>query len=236
MVTSEEHISYLAQQLNSMQTDVAELQNALQGSATRCADLMVQLFTSESKEDDRSWRRGDSSHVKVESSGDEKHRCDDECCTGVQRLRSDRLQATDMEWREGQRIVHIQDGIAELGWKVMDVTEAKEGRRMELDTRNAGMSQETVDDFKELDRRLYQVLISCTGGEAKNHVCNPERSGFKAWKQMVSHFDPRTGADRSVAYARVTHPVSQSGLTPSGPKTLQSARNIVQTGTRGGRI
>ena len=30
-----------------MQTDVVELQNALQGSATRHAELMVQLFTSE---------------------------------------------------------------------------------------------------------------------------------------------------------------------------------------------
>ena len=84
--------------------------------------------------------------------------------------------------------------------KVMDVAEAKEGRLMELDIRNAGMSQETVDDFKDMDRRLYQVFISCTKGEAKNHVCNPERSGFKAWKRMVSHFDPRTGADRSVAH------------------------------------
>ena len=47
MVTAEEQITYLAQQLNAMQTDVAELQKALQGSATRFADLMVQLFTSE---------------------------------------------------------------------------------------------------------------------------------------------------------------------------------------------
>ena len=39
----------------------------------------------------------------------------------------------------------------------------------------------------------------------------------------------RTGADRSVAYDRLTHPVSQSGLTSSRPKTLQSARNIMQT-------
>ena len=38
---------------------------------------------------------------------------------------------------------------------------------------------------------------------------------------MVSHFDPRTGADRSVAYARVTQTVSQSGLKSSRPKTLQ---------------
>ena len=77
-----------------------------------------------------------------------------------------------------------------------------------------------------MDRRLYQVLISCAT-EAKHDVCNPERSGFKAWKQMVSHFDPRTGADMSVAYARVTHLVSQSRLASSRPMTLQSARNIM---------
>ena len=66
------------------------------------------------------------------------------------------------------------------------------------------MSQDTMNDLKEMDRRLYQLLVACTKGEAKNYVCNTERSGFKAWKQMVSHFDPRTGADRSVAYSRVT--------------------------------
>ena len=131
---------------------------------------------------------------------------------------------------KGQRIVHsIQDGIAVMGRITMDVAEAKESRLMELDIRNAGMSQETMDDFKEMDCRLYQVFISCTEGEAKNHICNPERSGCQAWNQMVSHFDPR-----SVAYARATHPMSQSGQT-SRPKTLHSARNIM-LGTRGGRV
>ena len=46
---------------------------------------------------------------------------------------------------------------------------------------------------------------------------------------MVSHFDPRTGADRSVAFLQVTHQVSHSGLTSARPKTLQNARNIMQT-------
>ena len=45
---------------------------------------------------------------------------------------------------------------------------------------------------------------------------------------MVSHFDPRTGADRSVAYSRVTHPVSPSGITPTRPKTLQASRTTMQ--------
>ena len=80
--------------------------------------------------------------------------------------------------------------------KVMDVAQAKEGRLMELDIKKTGISQETVDDFRDIDRRLFQVLISCTEGEAKNCVCNPERSGFMAWKQMVrGHFYLRTGSD-----------------------------------------
>ena len=54
------------------------------------------------------------------------------------------------------------------------------------------------------------------------------RSGFDAWMQMVSHFDPRTCAFISVAYSPVTHPQSQSGLTSARLKTLKSARNIMQ--------
>ena len=84
------------------------------------------------------------------------------------------------------------------------------------------MSQDAVSDLKETDRRLYQLLVACTTGEAKNHVCNTDRSGLKAWKQMASHFDPRTDADGSVAYSRVTHSVSPSGRT-TRPKALQAA-------------
>ena len=49
---------------------------------------------------------------------------------------------------------------------------------------------------------------------------------------MVSHFDPRTGADRSVAHARATHPVCQSGLTSARPKKLHSARNTCRCGNK----
>ena len=90
--------------------------------------------------------------------------------------------------------------------KVMEVTEANEGRLIKLDVRSAGMSQETVDDFKEIYRRPSQMLVPCTKGEAKNCVGNLERFGFTAWKQMVSHFDPRSGLLR---ISGVTHPVSQ---------------------------
>ena len=57
--------------------------------------------------------------------------------------------------------------------KVMDVAEAKEGRLLKLDDRNAGITQETVEDFKDMDRRLHLVHIACTKGQAKNYVCNP---------------------------------------------------------------
>ena len=77
-----------------MQTEVAELQNALQGSATRHADLMMQMFTSES----RVWRVIEAGD-EATGSGDEKHGCDDESGTDVPRQRSDRLEATIMEWR-----------------------------------------------------------------------------------------------------------------------------------------
>ena len=141
-------------------------------------------------------------------------------------------------WTGEKGSVHsIQDGMAELGRITARQHDESHGCRRSkrqtdgvgLDTRNAGMSQETVDDFEEMDRKLSQVPISCTKGEAKHHLRIPERSGFMAWKQMVSHFDPRTGADRSAAYGSVTHLVSQSGLASSRPKTLWSARNIMQT-------
>ena len=41
---------------------------------------------------------------------------------------------------------------------------------MDLDIKNAGMPQATVDDFKDMDRRLCLVLIACTKGEAKIRI------------------------------------------------------------------
>ena len=112
--------------------------------------------------------------------------------------------------------------------KVLELADAKEGRMAEADVRSGGLNQESVDDFKELYRRLCQLLVECTKGEAKSYVSNPERSGFKAWKQVVSHIDPSTGADRSVAFSRVTHPVNMRGLASTRARTLQSARTTMQ--------
>ena len=53
-------------------------------------------------------------------------------------------------------IVTFQFMVDDNTMKVMDVAEAKERRLIELDSRNAGRSQETVDDFTEMDWRVYQ--------------------------------------------------------------------------------
>ena len=95
--------------------------------------------------------------------------------------------------------------------KVLEIAEAEQGRIAAVSVRNGGLNQETVDDFK--DRPLYQLLVVCRKGAAKNYVRVPERSGFKAWKQVASHFDPRIRAERSVAYSSVTHAVRMGKLT-----------------------
>ena len=112
--------------------------------------------------------------------------------------------------------------------KVVEMAETMEEKITERHLQDAGAKQMVIDDFKEMDRRLWQMLIMSTKGEAKNFVSNPDKSGFKAWRQLVSHYDPRTGADRSVAYSRVAHPVSQNGLISTRPRNLQSARKAMQ--------
>ena len=48
---------------------------------------------------------------------------------------------------------------------------------MDLDNKNAGVPQATVDDFKEMDKRLYQVLIACTKVEAKIRIRRVDADG-----------------------------------------------------------
>eukprot|EP00973_Karenia_brevis_P027757 3826188-Karenia_brevis.AAC.1 len=49
--------------------------------------------------------------------------------------------------------------------------------------------------IRELDRLLWAVIVQTMTGEAWSISNNSECSGFKAWRQMVHHFDPCTGAD-----------------------------------------
>ena len=151
MVTAEEQITYLAQQLIAMQTDVAELHHALQGSATRYADLMVQLFTSEPRV-----RR------VIEAS--------DEATTVMSRLQALETRSTGAMTSAAQRFrgkevtdhkpqawsgengsetftafkMELQNWVGSLHHnmvKVMGVAHAEEGRLMELDIKKTGSSQ-----------------------------------------------------------------------------------------------
>ena len=96
--------------------------------------------------------------------------------------------------------------------KVMDVAEANEGRLMEL-------SQKTVDDFKEMDRTRCSF-----------HAPKEKRRTTYAY---LNDLDSRTGADRSVVYDRVTHTVSQGGLTFQHPRRQKHHADVE---TRGGRL
>ena len=65
-----------------------------------------------------------------------------------------------------------------------------------------------LEDFDQLDRHLWQTLMGSVKGHAKGFVDNPEHSGFKAWKQLVQHFDPRTGGGQ-VCRVRTSDPATR---------------------------
>ena len=232
----EERVSLLAQQVTNMMADVTTLQSELAGSGAQFAELMVRLVTN----DPRIKRIVDASEETatiVSRVQALEARSADTATISHMRFRSKEARDFKPNVWTGETTTNesfttfkmeLQNWVGALQdhmLKVMELAETKEGRITEADVRNTGMSEDTI---KEMDRRLYQLLVACTKGEARNYVCNTERSGFKACKQMVSHFDPRTGSDRSVAYSRVTNPVSPSGITPTRPKTLQASRTTMQ--------
>ena len=45
--------------------------------------------------------------------------------------------------------------------KVLEIAEAEQGHTAAVNVRDGGLNLETVDDFKEMDRRLYQLLVVC---------------------------------------------------------------------------
>ena len=181
MGTTEEQIIYLAQQMNAMQTDVAEPQNAPHGSATRYAKLVVQLVISEPKV------RG-----VVEA--------DDEATAGMSRLqalvtRSICAMTSVAQRFRGKGVTeykpHVWSGerssesftafkMELQNWdgylnddmmKAMEVAEADEGRLLELDvrnvTRNSGRRQRLGEETIPGAHCMHQ------GRSEKNDVCNP---------------------------------------------------------------
>ena len=208
-----------------MQTDVAELQNALLGSATWFADLMVQLFTSEPRVR-RVIEAGDEATAVVSRLQALETRSTGAMTSVAQRFSG--KEATDYQpqtWsgEKGSESfaafkMKLQNWVGSLHdnmMRVMDVGDAKEGRLKEVDIKNCRNVTRKVDDVKEMDTRRTRCTF---------HAPKEERRATYATLK-----DPRTGADRSVAYARVTRVVSQHRLTSSRLKTLKSARNIMQT-------
>ena len=90
-------------------------------------------------------------------------------------------------------MVELQNWVGSLQdnmLKVMEVAESREGRHTELDVRNAGTSPETVDDVRELDRRLASA--HCFARKEKR------RTTFATLKDL----DSKRGSRWSVASIR----------------------------------
>ena len=105
--------------------------------------------------------------------------------------------------------------------RAMEFAETRKGRITEDDVRIAGMSRDAMSEgctsFSSRARKEKQRTMSAT---QRGEVSKPGNR----WSV--------TGADRSVAYSRVTHLVSPSGMTPTRPKALQAARTTMQSWTQ----
>ena len=234
----EERISLLAQQVATMMADVTTLQSELAGSGAQFAELTVRLVTN----DPRIRRIFDASEETatiVSRVQALEARSADTATTSPMRFWS--KEASDFKpnvWT-GEKMnesfaafkMELQNWVGALHdkmLKVMELGETKKGRITEADVRNAGTSQDTISDLKRDGSKAVPASRRVHKGRSKELCLQHRKVRVQSRKLMVSHFDPRTGADRSVAYSRVTHPVSPSGITPTKPKTLQSSRTTMQ--------
>ena len=148
MTSTDEQIVYLAQQAGAMQTDVAELQNALQGSEQRNEEPMVQLVTSE------------SSVKRVVEAGDK-------AITVMSRLQA--LKTRDTGTTTSTTRTHHTCGVASRA--VSRSQHSKRNCRTWME--NAGhmlnFGQIAEYNFKDIGRRLWQVLFVYTTGEATSY-------------------------------------------------------------------
>ena len=119
--------------------------------------------------------------------------------------------------------------------RVMDVADLKEGRLMELDIRNSGMSQKTVNDFKEVGQETLPDA----------HFMHPEQR--RTTSATLKDQDSRRGSKWSVTSIRGRRQVCRirPGNTPRESertdvrKTRDSAecqKYHADVGTRGGRV
>ena len=179
MAKVEERINLLAQQVTTMTADVTALQSELAVSGAQVAELMVRLVTNDPRIKRIVEATDETATLGLESAsfGGEEHTCNDKQSHEIQVQGGERLQEKTRESFTAFKM-EVQNWVGALRVHMLRVMELAETKEREADVRSAGMS-------KEKDRRLYQLLVACTRGEAKNYVCNTERSGFKARKQIV---------------------------------------------------
>ena len=77
--------------------------------------------------------------------------------------------------------------------KVMELAETKEGCITEADVRNARMSQDTVSDLKEMDRRLYQLLVACTKGRREELCLQHRKVRIQSLEADGQSLPPKSG-------------------------------------------
>ena len=79
--------------------------------------------------------------------------------------------------------------------KMLELAEPMEGRA-EADVRSGGLHQDTVDWYQRDGQTIVPALRARWEQQTTTNA-NPERSGFKRGKEMVSHFVPTTGLLRT---------------------------------------
>ena len=81
------------------------------------------------------------------------------------------------------------------------------------------MGTEVVDVFRDVETRLYQMLVATTKGEAVALVRNVGQLGFRAWKNLTQYYDPKQCVDATVERAKL--------LQPAAAKSIQDARMAI---------
>ena len=114
--------------------------------------------------------------------------------------------------------------------KVMDVTDAKEGRLTELHIRNAGNVTRNGDDFNEMVKRLCCSFHARK--EAKNCICNPDKIWIQGVKANGYSLRPEDGCGQ-VCCRRPSDTPERFDIIKT--QQLQSARDIMQMGIIGCR-
>ncbi len=104
--------------------------------------------------------------------------------------------------------------------ELMDMAEKNPGSF----TDDRDVDEAMYPDYKKMSKHLWNMMVITVKGDAKAYIKNPKESGFQGWAQLVQHYDPRGGADKTVAYARLVNPVYAFGQA----RDAGEARQLMQ--------